>query len=87
MAADSCHKRSVSFLKTQGASQTLIDTVAFVLDRIGFKESLKSSEAPGTCSACGSETEMVLHIVQDADRLDALGVSLALSIAMRSRGL
>lgn len=74
MAAHVSQKRSIAFLESLGADQAVMDTVAFVLDRIGFKESLRSAQAPDGGPACGSDTaELVLHIVQDADRLDALG--------------
>ena len=70
-------KRSVDFLKSHGASEGTIDTVALVLDRIGFKESLRSGNGGSPDGGCRSSSlstaETVLHVVQDADRLDALG--------------
>lgn len=77
LPAGTAQKRSITFLQSQGADKGVIDTVAFVLDGIGFKESLKSTDGGSqdvTHHNSSSQTaQTVLHVVQDADRLDALG--------------
>lgn len=77
LPAGTAQKRSIAFLQSQGADKGVIDTVAFVLDRIGFKESLRSTDDGSqdvTHHNSRNETvQTVLHVVQDADRLDALG--------------
>lgn len=66
--------RAVEFLQSHQVSQPVIDVISFVLSRIGFKESLKSA-GKSTFDECSGSKEAVsvLKIVQDADRLDALG--------------
>ncbi len=51
------------FLKNQGASSNTIDEVLFVIQHISFKN---RNDAP-------VQTSIELKIVQDADRLDAIG--------------
>jgi uncharacterized protein len=56
------------FLKKQAVDQQIIENICFVVSRIGFSQelsSVNSSENPSL--------NRVLAIVQDADRLDALG--------------
>jgi hypothetical protein len=94
ISADRCQKRSITFLKALHADQRIVDTVALVLDRIGFKESLRSIPTPHgdstvTCDATEDDTTdtalQVLHVVQDADRLDAIGKTLPISIQASTR--
>lgn len=78
VAAEGSLKRSIAFLRAQAADQAVIDAVTFVLGKVGFKESLKKSEVRDGDADCSEPThsetaELVLSIVQDADRLDALG--------------
>ena len=58
------------FLKGQRAQPSLIDAVTFVTSNIGFKEALHGGVRPvAPCPEAGA----ILDIVQDADRIDALG--------------
>lgn len=69
--------RAKAFLIEQGADEALLKTVEFVLKHIGFKESLGSPGSAGRPTGTKTE-ELVLSVVQDADRLDALGTPFTL---------
>lgn len=56
------------------AEQGLIERVTFVIRHIGFKESLASG---GKASSGDAATDAILAVVQDADRLDAIGTPAA----------
>ena len=63
------------FLVEQKADDGLVEVVLFVTRSIGFKESLASASRPAP--PC-PEALAILEVVQDADRLDAIGASFPL---------
>jgi uncharacterized protein len=60
-----------AFLESQKADSSLKGVVLFVIENIGFKESLGRGIQPAPCKSA----QTILEIVQDADRLDAMGVA------------
>lgn len=69
-----CDKAGVStvtrFLDEHKAGPRLVGLVAYVVQNIGFKESLGCAAPSEPPHPVG---RLLLHIVQDADRLDAIG--------------
>jgi HD superfamily phosphodiesterase len=69
-SSQSPQKLSKRFLLEHHADEQLVELVEFVLANVGFKESLCGATSRPNGSPVA---EQVLAIVQDADRLDALG--------------
>ncbi|KXZ42981.1 hypothetical protein GPECTOR_108g176 [Gonium pectorale] len=63
-----------AFLTAQGADAETIRRVLYIIARVGFKEELAAAAAGGAASdAAGADLTLAAGIVQDADRLDAIG--------------
>ena len=62
-------EKAVAFLQSQGCSDETCQRVGLVIQRVSFHDELgRTEEEKAACAA-----DKVLCIVQDADRLDALG--------------
>lgn len=58
-------RMATEFLATQGVSTNVIDQVVFIIEHISYKNSLDKNRI--------HQTSPELEVVQDADRLDAIG--------------